>query len=105
MWLVLDDVHRPRFLIVLGPAINRRTGETHILYRIDHHQLRRTDRRPLAWLETYQEAVDWCRTTLETPELNAPRAAGHGSAVTVEVQRQRWAEGLDPATGESRTDQ
>jgi hypothetical protein len=99
VWLVIDAVYRPRYLIVRGPAVNRRTWETHVMYRIDGHALVRAERRPLAWCETYAEAVSWCREQLETPEMAAPIRDGYGGAITPRMQRERWAAGLDPATG------
>jgi hypothetical protein len=98
-WLVLSGAMQPRFLIVYGPAVHRPTGETLMRYRIDRHALERAHRRPLAWLETYAEAEDWCHRQLETPEMTAPLRADYGSTVTPEEQRRRWEAGLDPRTG------
>lgn len=98
-WLVIDNGYRPRYVIAYVPAVHQVTHETHMLYRVSRHHLDREHRRPVAWVDTYLEAVEWCRVELETPDMNAPIAAGYGSAVTVQMQRERWAAGLDPATG------
>ncbi len=45
VWLVVDDgARRIRFVIEYGPAVNQRTHETLMMYRVDHWTLRRRDR-------------------------------------------------------------
>ncbi|MFG6502501.1 hypothetical protein [Microbacterium sp. P05] len=101
-WLVLGETFQPRYLVVYSAAVHRETGETHMLYRIDQHALERDHRCPLAWVETYVEAEAWCREQIETPNLDAPIRDGYGSAITPDMQRERWAAGLDPRTGKPR---
>jgi len=55
-WLVLDDAIQPRFLIHHGPAVNKLTGETLMMYRVDHWVLKRADRWPLGYYETLATA-------------------------------------------------
>jgi hypothetical protein len=103
-WLVLGEAFQPRFLVAYGPAVHRVTGETHMMYRVDQHAMDRAHRRSLAWLETFADAEAWCRQQLTSPALNAPIRDGYGSAVTPDMQRERWAAGLAPRTGQPRSD-
>lgn len=98
-WLVVNDVIQPRYLISYLAAVHRPTGETLMRYRVSQHALEPEHRRPVAWTETYAEAVSWCREQLETPDMTAPLRADYGSTVTPEEQRSRWAAGRDPRTG------
>ena len=69
------------------------------MYRIDRHHLTRSMRRPVAWRETYVDAVGYCREMLETPDMTTPIRASYSSVITSEMQQERWAAGLDPRTG------
>ncbi|WJM17151.1 hypothetical protein [Microbacterium arborescens] len=89
-WLVIDEAYRPRHLIHYGPAVNRTTGETHLLYRVSKWALERRNRVIVAWLETYQEASEHCRTDIERPAFDAPFRDGYSSAISAEEQRRRW---------------
>lgn len=99
-WLVIDEIYRPRFLISYGPAVHQRTFETHLLYRIDKWALERQNRIPIAWRDTHVEAVKVCENEIDRPDFHAPLRADYGSAVSTDLQRARWDQGLDPRTGE-----
>lgn len=99
---MLDDAIQPRFLIHHGPALNTRTHETLMMYRVDHWVLKRSDRWPLGYYETLSEAQSAAETELGVPKFLAPVTDPRGQIVTPEEQRQRWAAGLDPRTGMPR---
>ncbi|SDL92969.1 hypothetical protein [Microbacterium azadirachtae] len=100
VWLVLEE--RPlriRFVIEYGPAVNQRTHETLMMYRVDHFTVKRYDRWPLGFYEELRKATDACARALGVPSLLTPERAPDGSVVTPAEQRQRWQAGLDPRTG------
>lgn len=101
-WLVVNEVHIPKFLIRYLPAVNKRTRETHMLYRVQRWQLDKAKRETIGWHDTYAEAEAQCRAIIETPEMGTPKRDGYGSAITPEEQKRRWAAGLDPLTAEPR---
>lgn len=101
-WLVLDGAFRPRFLIVYAAAVDTRTHETHIIYRVDRWALDREHRATVHWCETLAEATAYCAGVLDEPDFVAPIRNGYGTAIPVNVQRERWQQGLDPRTGEPR---
>jgi hypothetical protein len=101
-WLVLCEAFQPRYLITYGPMIYRPTHETLHVYAIRRHALERHQRSLLECTDTYADAVSWCRLQMETPNMASPLITGQNSAITPEVQRDRWAQGLDPRTGQRR---
>lgn len=101
-WLVLDDAIQPCFLIHHGPAVNKLTRETLMMYRVDHWVLKRADRWPLGYYETLAEAQLAAESTLGTPKFLAPVTDHGGRIVTPQEQRERWEAGLDPRTGMPR---
>jgi len=101
-WLVLDDAIQPRFLIHHGPAVNKITRETLMMYRVDHWVLKRADRWPLGYYESLAEAQAAAEGELGTPKFLVPITDPHGQIVTPEEQRERWKAGLDPRSGTPR---
>lgn len=101
-WLVIDDAFRARFVIVYAAAVNRATHETHMMYRVDKWALDRENRIPQRWVDTYRGAVEHCVAVLETPSFDAPMRGEDGTVVPADLQRQRWAQGLDPRSGRPR---
>ena len=101
-WLVLDDAIQPRFLIHHGPAVNKLTHETLMMYRVDHWVLKRADRWPLGYYETLAEAQLAAEGELGVPKFLVPVTDPQGQIVTPEEQRERWAAGLDPRSGRPR---
>ncbi|WP_309129494.1 hypothetical protein [Microbacterium sp.] len=67
-WLVLDRQVRPQFLMVKGPMVDRATGETHIVFRIEWWSIVKSERRVLAVLPHELVARDWCRAEIERAE-------------------------------------
>lgn len=103
VWLVVDDVaSRIHFVIEYGPAVNKLTRETLMMYRVDHWVLKRTDRWPLGYYETIAEAQNAVEGELGVPKFLVPVTDPGGQIVTPEEQHQRWAAGLDPRTGTPR---
>jgi hypothetical protein len=98
-WLTLSESIEPAYMIIYGPAVHRSTGETHLIYKIVRHNLRKDDRWTVGWAETLAEAVEVCRRRLETPLFVAPARAPDGDVVTQDEQRERWVTGRDPRTG------
>jgi len=99
VWLVLEE--RPlriRFVIEYGPAVNQRTRETLMMYRVDHFTIRRSDRWPVGFFEELRQATDACATALGMPSFLTPERSPDGAVVTPAAQRQRWQAGLDPRT-------
>lgn len=101
-WLVLDDAIQPRFLIHHGPAVNKITRETLMMYRVDHWVLKRADRWPLGYYETLAQAQRAAEGELGVPKFLSPVTGPDGQIVTPEEQRERWAAGLDPRSGRPR---
>lgn len=69
-WLVLDSVFTIRYLVHHGPAVNRITHETVLLYRIDNWTLERKDRWVIGYRETLRDALDACLAHIDTPRLH-----------------------------------
>lgn len=67
-WLALDRQVRPQFLIVKGPMVDRATGETHIVFRIEWWSHVKAERKVLAVLPHELAARDWCRSEMEKSE-------------------------------------
>ncbi|RDV44011.1 hypothetical protein DOE76_14855 [Leifsonia sp. ku-ls] len=104
VWLVVDDVaSRIHFVIEYGPAVNQRTHETLMKYRVDHWTLRRSDRWPLGFYDELRAATMACELAVEQPSFVSPVTAPDGTIVTADEQRARWHAGLDPRTGKPRT--
>ena len=101
-WLVLDDAIQPRFLIHHGPAVNKITRETLMMYRVDQWVLNRAVRWPLGFYESLSEAQAAAEGELGTPKFLVPITDPHGQIVTPEEQRERWKAGLDPRSGTPR---
>lgn len=101
-WLIIDEVYRPRFLIAYIPAVNARTHETHMMYRVQQWALDRRDRSTVGWHETERDAIAYCTAVLTTPDFTTPLRDPDGGVVTTEMQRLRWEQGLDPRTGDPR---
>ncbi len=100
-WLVAA-ASQPRFLIHYVAAVNQRTHETLMMYRLDAWVLERRRRWTVGWHERLDDAIADARERIENPEPVTPLVGGgeeHGSCVPVSVQRERWAAGLDPRTG------
>lgn len=101
--LVVDDVaSRIHFVIEYGPAVNKLTRETLMMYRVDHWVLKRSDRWPLGYYETLAEAQSAAEDELGVPKFLVPVTDPRGQIVTPEEQHQRWVGGLDPRTGTPR---
>ncbi len=100
-WLVLDGTVRARWLIVKAPLIHKGTGETHVMHRVELWSLV-TPRPVLSVHDGLEAAKAWCRDQAEAPDFSKPARKGYGSATPPEEQKQRWAAGLNPLTGEPR---
>lgn len=85
-WLVLDDAIRPRWLIVKGPMVEKATGETHMVHRVEHWNHEASQRSVLAVCDGEMAARAWCEHELEE---EAARSAAKAERVR----------GRDPATG------
>lgn len=85
-WLVLDERTRPRFLISRAPMIHKRTGETHVVHRVERWNHIPTSRKIVAVCDGERDARNWCAAAFE----NEARAAS------------RQALSTDPATGLTR---
>lgn len=83
-WLVVDDLVKPRFLITRAPMVNRSTGETHVVHRVDRWNHISESRHTVAVCDGEMAARDWCKTALENAER--ARVRGHKP-------------GTNPATG------
>lgn len=101
-WLIVNEARQPRFLIRYMPAVNQSTHETIMMYRVQRWQLDPSTRETVGWHDTYADALEQCRTVIETPAMGTPIRQGYGSAVTPEEQKRRWDAGLDPRTGMPR---
>jgi hypothetical protein len=103
VWLILDDAAtRIRFQIEYRLAVNQRTHESVMMYRVDHWTLKRADRWPLGYYDELQQALDACELALGMPSFIVPVTAPDGTILTPEEQRARWRAGLDPRTGTPR---
>jgi hypothetical protein len=101
VWLVLaEEPLRIRFVIEYAPAVHQVTGETLMMYRVDHWVLKRADRWPLGFYKLLQQAIDAAARDLGMPTFLTPVTAPDGTIVTPAEQRARWQAGLDPRTGQ-----
>jgi hypothetical protein len=98
-WLTLSESIEPAYMIIYGPAVHQSTGETHLIYKIVRHNLRKEDRWTVGWAATLADAVEVCRRRLETPLFVAPARAPDGGVVTQDEQRERWLTGRDSPNG------
>lgn len=85
-WLILDEQTRPRFLISRCPMVHKRTGETHVVHRVERWNHIPESRKILAVCDGEMDARNWCAAAFE----NEARAAA------------RHVAGVDPATGLTR---
>ncbi len=67
-WLILDG-SRPRFVVHYGAAVNRVTGETLMMYRLDAWTLERRDRWTVGHYERLEDAVEVARERLDAPPV------------------------------------
>lgn len=74
-WLVLDDAVTPRFLIVRGPMVNKSTGETHIVHRVEHWNVVPASRTVLAVCDGEMAAREWCAAQIERVSADRARTA------------------------------
>lgn len=103
VWLVLNDAaNRIVYQIEYGPAVNHGTGETLMMYRVDHWVLQRDRRWPLGFYDELAQATKACELSLGMPSFVSPVTAPDGSIVTPAEQQQRWLTGRDPRTGAPR---
>lgn len=103
VWLVIDDAAiRIHFVIEYGPAVNQRTHETLMKYRVDHWVLKRSDRWPLGFYDELRSATRACELAIEEQAFISPATAPDGSIITADEQKARWRAGLDPRTGKVR---
>lgn len=64
-WLVVDEMVKPRFLIVNGPLVHRETGETHLVHRVEWWSIDPKKRTVLAVCDGLLAARTWCREEMK----------------------------------------
>lgn len=62
---MLDDRVRPRLLIVEGPMVDKATGETHVMHRVEWWSPVRVQRHVMSVHDGPLAAQAWCRDELE----------------------------------------
>lgn len=63
-WLILDEMVRARWLIVRGPLVNRHTGETHVMDRVELWSHEKERRVAVSVHDGLEAAKGWCREEL-----------------------------------------